>query len=466
MNTYGNMIRSTDVRKNMNWLWVLLVLAGSVLVGITSSHSFLSILVLGLAGGTIALYISYTHPLLTIFLLVFFSLIAENLKYVSPLLDPRISLGPFNMRLWEPFVWGMAFSSGLKFLNNSNLQKILKHTPALVVLLVWLGLQVLRGMRVYGINALGEFRTYYSQLIVIPYIMVYGQTRAQRKRVFRTLLYLSFLFIPVAFIRGALAAETVFGVRWLSASSALALLYGLLSLFIARNHNLFNPGILVWLSLLVSGGFLLVFTAHRSVWLASVVALIGLYFLKEVRLSQQAQLLIIGVFVALLVFWGLFSVGQSPVVFLEDRLQAFTAPGSDNTASWRLELWRRSVSLIQKSPFLGKGFGSHFSFYLAYGNVVRTSPHNLYLTIGLQIGLIGLVLYLVFALGVYFSLLRASKWPKLSPSDAAIILTALIVFVAAHAYYIAYVFEFMTWLYMGLAISVLVNHSQTLVTGE
>jgi O-antigen ligase len=252
----------------------------------------------------------------------------------------------------------------------------------------------------------------------------------------------------------------------LSASSALALLYGLLSLFIARNHNLFNPGILVWLSLLVSGGFLLVFTAHRSVWLASVVALIGLYFLKEVRLSQQAQLLIIGVFVALLVFWGLFSVGQSPVVFLEDRLQAFTAPGSDNTASWRLELWRRSVSLIQKSPFLGKGFGSHFSFYLAYGNVVRTSPHNLYLTIGLQIGLIGLVLYLVFALGVYFSLLRASKWPKLSPSDAAIILTALIVFVAAHAYYIAYVFEFMTWLYMGLAISVLVNHSQTLVTGE
>lgn len=80
--------------------------------------------------------------------------------------------------------------------------------------------------------------------------------------------------------------------------------------------------------------------------------------------------------------------------------------GYERLASGRGYIWSRTIPLIKKYIFLGSGpdtfamaFPQQDYINLAqagYGNVLMTKPHNLYLQIAIQTGLLSLIAFLVF----------------------------------------------------------------------
>ena len=449
-------------RSRLEFFISILIIILCILVGfIMPSHPWGWLLLAGF-GGLVILLVANYFPTVTIILLLASSILAQNLKPIFPILDPYKNLGPFAMRIYDPFVFSILGVIILKTLlsDKSALRFWKKSNTALKLLAVVIILQTLRTIPRYGINALGEARTYYSQLILIPYISINYDTPEKRKKLLKVLLIISFSIIPVAILRGGLQPNVALRVRWISASGMLAIVYGGFVLLIANNHKLFQTNWLVKISAYIAGGSLLLFTAHRSVWLAFGVGLITLFLLKELHISKQLGMLLLGLTVLQLVLRGFELVGHDPIYFLNQRILAFTNPTADPTARWRKNLWVEAWKHIRQFPILGNGLGKHFQLVIP-GEEVTTSPHNLYLTIAYQVGIPALILYLIFVSVLFFRSLSFMD-RGVNNIDHTIVIIGEVVILTAHAYYMAYVFDWVTLSYLGLVYSALIfNRSDT-----
>jgi len=69
------------------------------------------------------------------------------------------------------------------------------------------------------------------------------------------------------------------------------------------------------------------------------------------------------------------------------------------------------------------------------------------------LGVIGFLLYLGFILQIFQRFHRALH-KGLSSRQHAMILAAFVILASSSAYYVAYVFEYFTWLYVGVGIAV------------
>jgi len=421
---------------------------------------FLAILVL-----SVSVYLAYNYPVLTIILTIFLSLVAGNLKHINPIFNPVVDIGIFNLRLWDPLTFGVIITLLLKlFLNNNQLKTLLKNYPSLTMLFILLILQLFRSVKLHGINAPGELRTYYSYLFMVPYLVVFTKIPDQRLRMLKVLMFLSFSFILVALLKGLLAPKIALGVRYVNASGALAVLYGLIALFIARDRNLLKIGLLQFILISLAGGALIIFTAHRSVWLATAIALLTLYLLRETKLKTRVQIILTILIAGAIAYFGFSEVGYDPTKFLKTRISAFINPEQDPTAYWREYLWRESLKGIQQNPLLGGGLGRHFQLIGPGGELIATSPHNLYLTIPFQIGIPGLLLYLAFVGMLFLDFIRLRAYRAMPASDRSILNLGIVVLVAAHAYYMAYAMDWMSWTYVGLAASAVMNQKVSLIS--
>lgn len=81
------------------------------------------------------------------------------------------------------------------------------------------------------------------------------------------------------------------------------------------------------------------------------------------------------------------------------EVERYRAEQQETSAGFRLEFWKKSVEIIANSPLIGHGTGSIPEQFrrLAVGQtgmaaVVTPNPHNQTLTIGIQLGLLGIVL--------------------------------------------------------------------------
>lgn len=440
-------------------------------VSIILSHpvwSFYMLVVIVLA---LNVYLAYNHPVLTVVLIIFLSVIHQNLIHFYPDITLIFRAGEFNLRPWDPLLFGVFVTLLLKhMLNNYQLkQSMLRYFPLLTLLFVLLILHIIRSIGVYGArHSLGEFRTYYSYLFMVPYVAIFCRTSEQRLRMLKALMLLTFSIIVLAFLTGLLAPKISFGVKWLNAHGMLAVLYGLVVLLVVMNRRILklNPALIILTAL--AGGFLIIFTAHRSVWLASAVALLSLYALREIKFTRQLQVAFIAIAVGVVAYFALSRAGYVPNEFIESRLYAFTNPKQDPTASWRLYLWQESIDGIRHNPWLGNGLGKHFELIGPAGDIIMTSPHNLYVSIPFQIGIPGLVLYLAFIAMLFFRYMQSRAKRYIPASDHVILTLGVVVLITAHAFYVAYPMEgdWVTWVYIGLAASVLVNRRIHFLKGK
>ncbi len=140
-------------------------------------------------------------------------------------------------------------------------------------------------------------------------------------------------------------------------------------------------------------------TCSRGAWLALFVAILILGLLKSRKLFA-----ILIVLVIILPF------------FLPQQIKsrAFDALNFQEGTSWeRLKLWNGAFTMIKERPFLGFGVNTYTKNFPAYKPKDYWSaiyPHNSYLHMATEIGLIGLGLFLTFIILAFAYISRHLKF--------------------------------------------------------
>ncbi len=154
----------------------------------------------------------------------------------------------------------------------------------------------------------------------------------------------------------------------------------------------------VYIASLIMILFGLLMTQTRGVWLSTLAA-ISFYILRRPKLLVPVA----GVVLMIV------------VLFYEavmDRVQSVIYFGYDVSSLGRLQAWLASLILIEENPFLGYGFDAfkylRDSVFGAYF-VVVSHPHNTYLILILELGLIGFVMYISFFVRAFYYSIKMRK---------------------------------------------------------
>ncbi|MGZ8226937.1 MAG: O-antigen ligase family protein [Methylococcaceae bacterium] len=159
----------------------------------------------------------------------------------------------------------------------------------------------------------------------------------------------------------------------------------------------------------------------------TIVALVLLFALQ--RLPYRVQL---STFIAVIAFLTLFltfsdkaSRISESVTSTQDYLKPF--PEKSDPSELRYTYWKYSLELIAKKPLLGYGTGSFAKEYqklVKDKRLITRNPHNEFLMISVQLGLVGLLIYTGFLVSQYFC---AKKLPDKEKWLAQGLLLSLIV---------------------------------------
>jgi O-antigen ligase len=119
------------------------------------------------------------------------------------------------------------------------------------------------------------------------------------------------------------------------------------------------------------------------------------------------------------------TIGEGLYFFLSTNAGAlFSSIGKDATLTGRTDLWPLVIDMIWKQPWLGYGFGGFWqglngeSAYIWYAaGWPATHPHNGFLAICLDLGLVGL---LIFILGYLRGFIKAVALVRFSNTAEAV----------------------------------------------
>jgi O-antigen ligase len=207
----------------------------------------------------------------------------------------------------------------------------------------------------------------------------------------------------------------------LSSALFLMLPFCLYTLFVYRGLFRLLGFVSTLLSLL---GILLLQT--RTVWVALSIAslttiILFIYFNKKssgsvsiVANSANRLLSIVMVVIVAFVLFGCLYLRSNSIESLSRRIESiFTDTGA------RVPLWTKSLNLVKDNPLLGVGAGNWKIVFPSYGidglppqlflRVQHQSPHNDYIWVFSEIGIMGLLSYLFIFFFVIIYILRILK---------------------------------------------------------
>ncbi len=151
-----------------------------------------------------------------------------------------------------------------------------------------------------------------------------------------------------------------------------------------------------FISLAVMGACLIL-TWSRGAWIGLIFAVLVLLLMWHRRSLW-------------LIFAGILSLPFVTSVMPETILQRFTSIGnlSDSSTSYRVHIWRSSVHMIEDNFLSGIGIGEGawrqiYPIYSLMGVEAAPHSHNLYMQIWLELGVLGLIMFLAFILCLYSS---------------------------------------------------------------
>jgi O-antigen ligase len=330
-----------------------------------------------------------------------------------------------------------------------------------VLFAVWLALEVIVGFAQRGLPAFGEFRLRYLLLALPFFVAVSFPTPRARRRLFVTALLLM-VGLPLAAVPViAMRRGLVFGWQhpFLIGPLSLALMLGCVALELARRAGYLR--LPAWVSGAVAAvSLLLIITdGQRSVWLAAmailaVLVLIGRVSLQRVWIAVTVILLV--TVVAALSLSGAFG---TPLRYLEERATAFSSPLQDPNAAWRYYVWEAELAVVRKHPITGNSFGDYAAVYVPQINrLIDTQPHDLYVQHLVKLGGIGLALYLLAVASLAIALVRRSRQAlDAGDPEAVLLVIAFATLIGAHAYYVAYGFEYFSWVLVGIGAAYLLT---------
>ena len=168
-------------------LLVAVAVLGSVFLGqLAAEHSFLDI---GLFVFVVVVLIAWFLPRLHVTLLI----LASSIPMVAAVSGRTDSGGGVNMNAFDPFLGATVLVVCVKFalLAVRGGNRLPASVLSMIVFFLWVGVELFLSVKRYPtIAALGECRTYYGSLILVPYLIAQMTTVEQRAGMFRLLLRL------------------------------------------------------------------------------------------------------------------------------------------------------------------------------------------------------------------------------------------------------------------------------------
>ena len=160
----------------------------------------------------------------------------------------------------------------------------------------------------------------------------------------------------------------------------------------------------LWLVLFLAATINLFYIAPGRTGMLVYIALILLSLFQHLSLKKAMAATLLAALVIAIAF-ATSANFSSRVREALDEVKGYQAESSRTSLGMRFDWWQNSVDLIGQKPIFGHGTGS---FKTVQAELIKSSktkptdnPHNEYLMIGVQTGLVGLTVWLAF-LGAQF----------------------------------------------------------------
>jgi len=410
--------------------------------------------------------LAFRFPLFTVFLLIILAVLPTVFHMAPKYSEEWMTIG-FRIRIQDVILVSMLGAVILKVIFRVK-ELYTRNNLILSVYIIffglWVSFEIIRNIKIYGISAPGEFRYCYLILSAPLYIALFFSSTERREKLLK-LLIASTLFFPIICIPiiGQLNGWTIGPeARFFPASISLGLLYGLLALGLSKKYKVLKISSILYWFIVVFVGLVVLIDSHRSVWLATLGAGAAFFWIKEINYSKRMNHTLITIFSIIII---LTLTNQILILKTETNLVDYiTRRASDlvkldekynNSAAWRIAQWKAQIPKICASPIIGQGFGGYWGFSGVQGDL-GISPHNLYIQTLVKLGTVGMVLYLIIVIKVFFKLKRTiTKYKIMDNSEMAMLILGMVVLIAAHVFYIAYSFEYYSLLFIGLGLSCL-----------
>jgi O-antigen ligase len=142
----------------------------------------------------------------------------------------------------------------------------------------------------------------------------------------------------------------------------------------------------------------IIFVATGRTALVVAAVLLVLFAIRHFGWRGALATLLAGCAVAT-VLWSSSPYLRGRVGAVLDEVERYRTERVETSAGFRLEFWKKSVEIIARAPLIGHGTGSIREQFrqLAVGQTgmaatVTPNPHNQTLTVGIQLGLLGIAL--------------------------------------------------------------------------
>lgn len=180
----------------------------------------------------------------------------------------------------------------------------------------------------------------------------------------------------------------------------------------AIDHRRYRP---FWIAILLLATANIVFITPGRTGMVSYAVLMVLAFMQRLDLKKRAA----GCLVLFLLIPACFYTSTNFSSRIQMALQDIIhyEPGlSRSSLGMRLDWWNNSIDLIREKPLYGHGTGSFAIKQLELIKGTKTkptdNPHNEYLFIGVQLGLMGTALFLLLLLSQWLYASRLSRHRK------------------------------------------------------
>jgi exopolysaccharide production protein ExoQ len=231
-------------------------------------------------------------------------------------------------------------------------------------------------------------------------------------------IVLSFVFavaIPKLGIMGAAHQGKWRGVFSHKNGLGQSMVYSFLTfMFLSYQHKKYK--LLMWIGMSLSV-VLLLLSASTSSMFNLFMLVIVFFVLYIVRLPYLVMMPVIALIITAGEAFYLWSINNSGAIF--------NSVGKDATLTGRTDLWQLTTDMIWKQPWLGYGFGGFWQglngaesgYILRAVTWTPSHPHNGYLQLLLDLGILGL---LIFSIGFLIAMIRALNLIRSTTSVAAL----------------------------------------------
>jgi exopolysaccharide production protein ExoQ len=231
-------------------------------------------------------------------------------------------------------------------------------------------------------------------------------------------IVLSFIFavaIPKLGIMGAAHQGKWRGVFSHKNGLGQSMVYSFLTfMFLTYQHKKYK--LLMWIGMSLSV-VLLLLSASTSSMFNLFMLVIVFFVMYIVRLPYLVMMPVIALIITAGEAFYLWSINNSGAIF--------NSVGKDATLTGRTDLWQLTTDMIWKQPWLGYGFGGFWQglngaesgYILRAVTWTPSHPHNGYLQLLLDLGILGL---LIFSIGFLIAMIRALNLIRSTTSVAAL----------------------------------------------